>query len=104
MTFRIFRKWNFLRNLIIEKIKKPNFLCFDHSRSLNRLFLHSEKIDNCRLGISIKLTEYNIDFQILDMRWGISNELTNAHMATTICLDEVKKCQKYSLGPNFIVL
>lgn len=49
-------------------------------------------------------TEYNIDFQILDMRWGISNELTNAHMATTICLDEVKKCQKYSLGPNFIVL
>ena len=37
------------------------------------------------------------------MRWGISNELTNAHMATTICLDEVKKCQKYSLGPNFIV-
>ena len=49
-------------------------------------------------------TEYNIDFQILDMRWGISNELTNAHMATTICLDEVKKCQKYSLGPNFIVI
>jgi NACHT domain- and WD repeat-containing protein len=49
-------------------------------------------------------SEYNIDFQILDMRWGINNELTNAHMATTICLDEVKKCQKYSLGPNFIVL
>ncbi len=37
------------------------------------------------------------------MRWGISNELTNGHLATSICLDEVKKSQKYSLGPNFIV-
>ena len=37
------------------------------------------------------------------MRWGISHELNNTHMATTICLNEIKTCQKYSVGPNFIV-
>jgi hypothetical protein len=48
-------------------------------------------------------SEHNIDFQILDMRWGINHELTNSHMATTICLNEIKLCQNFSLGPNFIV-
>lgn len=38
------------------------------------------------------------------MRWGISNEVSNTHMATTICLNEIKTCVKYSLGPNFIAL
>jgi hypothetical protein len=38
------------------------------------------------------------------MRWGISTEITNSHMTTTICLNEIKNCQKYSVGPNFIAL
>ncbi len=37
------------------------------------------------------------------MRWGISNEVTNTHMATTICLNEIATCQNLSIGPNFIV-
>jgi hypothetical protein len=37
------------------------------------------------------------------MRWGISNEATNTHMATTICLNEINNCQNLSIGPNFIV-
>lgn len=48
-------------------------------------------------------TEYNCDFQIIDMRWGISHELTNSHQATTICLNEIKISQQQSIGPNFIV-
>ncbi len=48
-------------------------------------------------------TTYGLDFQILDMRWGISTEITNGHLTTTICLNEIKTCQKYSVGPNFIV-
>ncbi len=48
--------------------------------------------------------EHGLDFQVLDMRWGISHEATNTHMATTICLNEVKTSQKLSIGPNFIVM
>ncbi len=45
-------------------------------------------------------TAHNLDFQVLDMRWGINNEVSNTHMATTICLNEIKICQQSSLGPN----
>lgn len=37
------------------------------------------------------------------MRWGISNEVTSRHLTTATCLNEIKTCQKYSVGPNFIV-
>ena len=41
--------------------------------------------------------------KVFDMRWGISNELTNSHSATAVCLNEIKNCQNNSIGPNFIV-
>ena len=55
-----------------------------------------------------KLTEYckkqyNVEFQVLDMRWGIASDVTNTHMATSICLNEIDICQNISIGPNFIV-
>jgi hypothetical protein len=28
------------------------------------------------------------------MRWGINNEVTDTHMTTTICLNEIKICQQ----------
>lgn len=37
------------------------------------------------------------------MRWGINSEITNSHLTTTICLNEIRNCQKFSAGPNFIV-
>ena len=46
---------------------------------------------------------YGLEFQVYDMRWGISHEITSSHMTTTVCLNEIKNCQKYSAGPNFIV-
>ena len=46
---------------------------------------------------------YGLEFQVYDMRWGISHEITSSHMTTTVCLNEIRNCQKYSAGPNFIV-
>ena len=36
------------------------------------------------------------------MRWGVRDEMTNEHMTTALCMNELKGCQKYSMGPNFI--
>lgn len=36
------------------------------------------------------------------MRWGIRDEATDDHSTTAICLEEIRNCQKTSLGPNFI--
>ena len=37
------------------------------------------------------------------MRWGISDEATNNHMASNICMNEIKNSQDASIGPNFVV-
>ena len=45
----------------------------------------------------------NMDFQVVDMRWGVTEDSQNDHSVEELCLQEVKNCQKYSRGPNFIV-
>ena len=43
-------------------------------------------------------------FQVIDLRWGVSEEASLDQQAMNICLDEVARCQKTSPRPNFIVL
>jgi len=44
----------------------------------------------------------NLQFQVVDMRWGIRDESTNDHATSAICMQEIKECQTQSLGPNFV--
>ncbi|XP_063447169.1 NACHT domain- and WD repeat-containing protein 1-like [Mytilus trossulus] len=48
--------------------------------------------------------KYDLDFQIVDMRWGVTEDSQIDHSVEKICLLEVENCQKISLGPNFILL
>ena len=54
-----------------------------------------------------KLKEYcqshGYDFQVVDMRWGVRDEATDDHMTSELCMRELRACQKFSVGPNFIV-
>ena len=43
-------------------------------------------------------------FQPIDLRWGVSDEASLDQQAMNICLGEIKRCQKISPRPNFIVL
>ncbi|KAK3090305.1 hypothetical protein FSP39_010788 [Pinctada imbricata] len=45
----------------------------------------------------------NLDFQVVDMRWGVTEDSQNDHTVEKICLLEVENCQKMSVGPNFVV-
>ena len=36
------------------------------------------------------------------MRWGVRDEMTDEHMTTALCMNEIRGCQKYSMGPNVI--
>jgi len=49
-------------------------------------------------------TEHGARFQAIDLRWGVSEEAGLDQQTMAICLDEVKRCQKASPKPNFIVL
>lgn len=37
------------------------------------------------------------------MRWGVREESENDHLAVELCMQELKNCQKLSVGPNFVV-
>ena len=63
---------------------------------------------------------HGLEFQVVDMRWGVRDEMTDEHMTTVrrngrnlkedcsqlrpqaLCMNELRGCQKYSMGPNFI--
>ena len=40
--------------------------------------------------------------KVVDMRWGVRDEMTNEHMTTELCMTELRNCQRLSMGPNFI--
>ena len=44
-----------------------------------------------------------LEFQVVDMRWGVRDESTDEHKTADLCMTELSGCQKYSLGPNFVV-
>ncbi|CAG0888380.1 unnamed protein product [Darwinula stevensoni] len=55
-----------------------------------------------------KLKEYcrekhGLEFQVVDMRWGVRDEATDDHMTTELCMKEIDNCQRLSMGPNFVV-
>ena len=37
------------------------------------------------------------------MRWGVRNEATVDHSASTLCMQEIEACKKLSIGPTFVV-
>ena len=55
-----------------------------------------------------KLKEYcrekhGLEFQVVDMRWGVRDEATDDHKTTELCMQEIDNCQRVSVGPNFVV-
>ncbi|XP_067950407.1 NACHT and WD repeat domain-containing protein 2-like [Watersipora subatra] len=48
--------------------------------------------------------EYSLEFQVVDMRWGVRDEAQQDHSGSKTCMDELRSCQELSLGPNFVCL
>jgi WD40 repeat protein len=48
--------------------------------------------------------QHGCRFQAIDLRWGVSEEASRDQQAVKICLEEVKRCQRVTPRPNFIVL
>jgi len=48
--------------------------------------------------------EHGARFQAIDLRWGVSDEASIDQRTLPICLEEILRCQKTGLRPNFIVL
>ena len=44
-----------------------------------------------------------MDFQMAEMRWGVTQNNANNHEHAELCLLELRKCQEGSDGINFVV-
>ncbi|ELK26679.1 NACHT and WD repeat domain-containing protein 1 [Myotis davidii] len=43
-------------------------------------------------------------FEVVDLRWGIQPAQATDYMTTELCLEELDRCRKTSLGPAFVAL
>jgi len=48
--------------------------------------------------------QHGARFSWVDLRWGVSPEAAQDRRTMSICLDEIRRCQKTTARPNFIVL
>ena len=73
-------------------------LCSDTSMERNSLMKHiyPKLKEFCR-------EKHGLEFQVVDMRWGVRDEATDDHKTTELCMQEIDNCQRVSVGPNFVV-
>ena len=44
-----------------------------------------------------------LEFQVVDMRWGVRDENISYHQTSDVCIQEIHNCQRLSVGPSFLV-
>lgn len=95
-------------NLLIGQLENlPNL-----PKSIVRIFLSSTfkdtQIERNALMVDVypKIQEFcanhGLDFQVVDMRWGIPEDTQADYSTEELCLYEIENCQNLSLGPNFV--
>lgn len=45
-----------------------------------------------------------LEFEVVDMRWGVREFSTDDHLTSQLCMKELKKCIDLSVGPAFVNL
>ena len=47
--------------------------------------------------------QHGLEFQVVDMRWGVTQDAVLDHATSDICLQQISECQRLSRGTNFVV-
>ncbi|CAF3555173.1 unnamed protein product [Adineta steineri] len=55
-------------------------------------------------SIRQRCAQLGYEFQVVDMRWGVSDTADTDHTADIMCMDEIERCIELSAGLNFIYL
>ncbi|KAK3084548.1 hypothetical protein FSP39_015171 [Pinctada imbricata] len=70
---------------------------FDYERNILMEHVYPSVRQYCR-------DRHGIDFQVVDLRWGMENVPETFKPSVTTCLKELKHCQARSMGPSFMCL
>ena len=82
-----------------EYSKYTVFICLylDYKEERNALMIRAYP------ELKLFCSSRGLDFQVLDLRWGIPDNTITDHRMEKICYKEIENCQRLSRGPNFIV-
>lgn len=84
------------KNRIIRCFVSSTFVDMTLERNLLQKYIVPELKAYCRTK--------GWQFEVIDLRWGISAEAASHHKTMRICLNELKRCVELSPRPNFILL
>ena len=80
----------------MEKLRKLSlFLDFLHERNKLMEEVFPELQEYCH--------SLGLEFQVVDMRWGVKDHRVLSHQISKICVDEISICNNVSISPSFIV-
>ncbi|XP_015742924.1 NACHT domain- and WD repeat-containing protein 1 [Python bivittatus] len=54
--------------------------------------------------VQVFCQKHGLMFEIIDLRWGTFDHMGTGHTSTQLFLEEIKRCQKLSVGSSFIVI
>ena len=54
-------------------------------------------------GIRSYCQKFGLEFEVVDMRWGVNDDMSADHLTTQLCLKEINNCRRLSQGPQFVV-
>lgn len=47
--------------------------------------------------------QYNLDFLMVDLKWGVPDDLANDPQNLPVYLEQIRYCRQQSVGPVFVV-
>ncbi|KAL1773347.1 NACHT domain-containing and WD repeat-containing protein 1 isoform X1 [Sigmodon hispidus] len=48
--------------------------------------------------------KHGLTFEVVDLRWGVPSTQATDQLTTELCLEELERCQRTSVGPAFVAL
>ncbi|XP_037674481.1 NACHT domain- and WD repeat-containing protein 1 isoform X2 [Choloepus didactylus] len=54
--------------------------------------------------VQVFCQKHGLMFEVVDLRWGVRSSEATDHLTTEICLEEIDRCRKTSIGPSFMAL
>ena len=54
----------------------------------------------CIFQVRAFCQQRGVQFEVVDMRWGIRDEATDDHQTLAICCSEIARCQEGTVGPR----
>lgn len=83
-------------NLSLRVFLSSTFSDFDRERrAIQEIALPKLREDFAEMGVR---------YELIDLRWGITEQAQETNDTMQICLKEIRRCQKHALRPNFALL